>query len=357
MAKQSEPTITDTAAKLLTDRIQFYLDNPEEHATAKSAIEALIGSSTLRNIDDVLQTTRLSYRDALLIILAFKYVNPDLNTTVRPAGSRTVGSRLGRFLKAKAIPFVNDAFQNIGKNNDALARGNYEEFDDLLGWFKDQRSQMILACLNYGCSVVAAKSRPICPMPELDIENLTFARMMGLYEDLLNKPSQGAYEQFVIASLLAAYHGFQDSQYRVQTKHLTASDRSSGTAGDIQILDHNRLIEAYEITANDWRSKLDGVDAKAREHDLTRSHIVTTTMENYSGITRDLNLPTDISLLDLRHFAAVLIHFLPRAYRKVALYRLHDYLSRYQESVERVNIFVDLLGNHGLALNAPKNTH
>ena len=40
---------------------------------------------------------------------------------------------------------------------------------------------------------------------------------------------------------------------RVVTKNINASDASSGTAADVQIMRANKIEEAFEVSANNWR--------------------------------------------------------------------------------------------------------
>jgi hypothetical protein len=107
---------------------------------------------------------------------------------------------------------------------------------------------------------------------------LSFASVFGLLTDMFGRASQGAYEQFATAALLHALIQEAGVQgYRVETKSLNASDRSSRVAGDIQILVGPRVVEAYEVTAADWGPKIDGAEQTIRENDLSRLHVVANT--------------------------------------------------------------------------------
>ena len=83
----------------------------------------------------------------------------------------------------------------------------------------------------------------------------------------------------------------------VETKNLNASDKSSRSAGDIQILLGNRVVEALEVTANDWTEKLIGAEKTIRDNDLSRLTIVATGVNAASDslINRLKELSLDLS--------------------------------------------------------------
>src|SRR6202035_5663371 len=120
-----------------------------------------------------------------------------------------------------------------------LARGNVPSFDNFLRWASDPSVGRVALTIafEYVCARVAATSRPVLPMPNLNLSALTFSNVSALFAAMLGTPSEGAHEQFIIAALL---HGLVQqtdaSGYRVETKKLNSSDASSKVAGDIQIM-------------------------------------------------------------------------------------------------------------------------
>ena len=322
---------------------------------ARRHMEESIPAAQVKNIDAVLASTRVSYRDVLIVQLAYKIASDQAgNLTVRHAGARTVGKRLGQFFAEHHIPSVQDAYQNIGKNSTNLTRGNFPEFDSFLQWATTEKTitdAQIEAAFDYVCAAVAVTARPVLPMPPLDRGTLTFGSVSRLLRDLFDLGSQGAYEQFAIASLLSALiEQTAPHQYRVETKNLNASDRSSRAAGDIQIMTGNRVVEAYEVTANDWETKLPGAEKTVKDHDLTRIHIVASISEG--AVERVLQKldgqAVDVSVLNLREFAVSLASVLTRSFRAYALERMYEYLDRYQPDVGRVNRYVDMIESLGL---------
>ena len=329
------------------DRVFGLVDNflaaPDAGETAIAAARNTLPKAVIDDLESVLTDRRISYRDGVLIQLGYGMEDASLDLTRRPEGGRGMAQQLGVFLSERHITAVKDAYQNIAKNTDRLARGNVEEFDRLLHWANDASQTERDAALEFACAAVAATARPVLPMPELNRSTLTFSRTTNLLLDLLAVPSGGAYEQFSFAALLhtvVADHAAD--QVRVETKSLNASDRSSFAAGDVQIATGSRVIEAFEVTANNWGTKIDGASKTVRDNDLSRLHIVANRPEGEREAVRErLNqLAEDVAVLDVRQAVEVLTAVLTRPQRAEALVRLYEYLDRYQPDTERVNELV-----------------
>jgi hypothetical protein len=281
-----------------------------------------------------------------MIQLAYGLAGPVLDLTTRQAGARSVAQQLGAFLAQRHIRSVKDAYQNIAKNTDVLTRGNVVEFDRLLHWANGASLTDRELALKFTCAAVAATARPVRPMPSLNRSALTFSGVVGLLHGLIATPSGGAFEQFTMAALLdilVANHG--EGRARVETKNLNASDRSSRAAGDVQVVVGNRVIDAFEVTANDWRTKVTGASKVIRDNDLSRLHIVATRVEgDRTAVAAALQeLAEDISVLDARQVVEVLAAVLTRPQRADALARLYEYLDRYQPDTDRLNLLVERL--------------
>lgn len=303
------------------------------------------------DLDAVLADTRISYRDGLMIQLAYGNADPQLDLTKRPPGARSVAKQLGDFLAEKHIRSVKDAYQNIAKNTVVLNRGNVEEFDRILCWANEASVTQRDTALRYVCAIVAATARPVRPMPRLNRSGLTYAPVVNLFHGLMANPSGGAFEQFTVAALLnvlIANHG--EGRARVETKTLNASDRSSSTAGDVQVMVGARVLEAFEVTANNWRTKVSSASKTIRDNDLSRLHIVAerSDKDRAEVETTLQSLAEDVSVLDTRQIVEVLVAVLTRPQRAEALVRLYEYLDRYQPDTNRVNLLVERLGSAGL---------
>jgi len=337
---------------LLETTLLAYIRDSSPLESLKGDFDKQVPSSARASITALLSHSSLSYRDGVLIQLAYKIVDRTIDATLRPTGARTTAKKLGKLFAEKHIKGVNDAYENIGKNTKNLVRGTLAEWDALLPWMNQGTPKQLSACFAYCCCNVASTARPIQPMPELNISRLSFARVMSLYEGLLALPSGGVHEQMIVASLLdALVAAHAQGGFYVETKRVWASDKSSQAAGDIQIKTANRVLEAYEITAAGWEAKLHTIGKKLREHDLSRMHVVAPLAGDYEGVLSALlPLQDDVSVVDLRGFVSVSLSALTRQERAHALRRLYELLDRVQGDVPRVNAYVDALSRAELTV-------
>jgi hypothetical protein len=333
----------------------------------REAYERLIPGPQRANVETILESYKpggagKSYRIAMLVQLAFGLTGEagaHVDLTERPAGARGkptgVAHKVHLVLSSAHVASVEDAYQNIAKNTTNLTRGNFADFDDFLRWASngERNRNEIQGLFDYVCAQIVATSRPIAPMPVLSQGALTFARVVSLFNEMLDSPSRGAHEQFIVASLL---HGKVEQlnvpghrTERVETKKLTASDASSGAAADVQIKSGSRALEAFEVTANDWAGKVDSAREKMRAHDLTRVHIVGAISDGREMLDQLRARDEDVSVLEIRAYVAELTAELTKAGRLSALGRLYELLDRNQGEIELVNAYVDRLRRHGLA--------
>lgn len=179
--------------------------------------------------------------------------------------------------------------------------------------------------------------------------------MVGLLYGLLDTPSGGAFEQFTVAALLhTLVDNYGEGRAGVETKNLNASDRSAFVAGDVQVATGSRVLEAFEITANGWRTKLAGASKTIRDNDLSRIHIVAARPDRDRAAVGEAlrDLAEDVSVLDVRQVVEVLAAVPTRPQRADTLTRLYEYLDRYQSDTDRVNLFVRRLMAAGLVERA-----
>lgn len=345
---------------LISKTIQRFLVEPTHAEDAATRFTADVPNEIRALVEQIISTKELSYRDALIIQLAYAITaDKHLDITKRHEGARGVAKNLGAFMRTNHIGAVADAFQNIGKNVDNLTRGNFEAFDSFLKWAseEDRGKDLYEVIFNYACARIAATSRNVRPLPEINLSKMTYGTTFDIIERLFSLGSQGAYEQFTVAALLSAFIvQAGENKLRVETKNLNASDKSSRTAGDVQILMGNRIVEAYEVTAKNWIEKIPGVETAIRDNDLSRIHIIATAPANEAKtiLTELSKLRDDVSVIDIRAFSSTLLSALTRQFRAQALERLYHFLDRYQPDVEKVNQFVELLESSSVTI--PKAT-
>jgi hypothetical protein len=314
--------------------------------------EAPQGTETF--IDDLLSRAD-TYRDAALIVLAFAVdAGTGAEAATPPAGRRAVAQFFASLMDELNIRARRDAFQTLAKGSDTLLGRDRESWNLLLSWAEQQDYVGPLdQAMRYMATGIAATARNLPPLPDLDVSRLTFRRVLGIVENLLDVRSAGAHEQFLLAALLhaaAEEHGGR----RVETKALTAPDASAGTAADVQVLDGGKIIEAYEVTANAWAAKVPQAAAVLRHYDLPRVHIVardaSPSGEEIKTAVASARLPTglvgamvDISVLDVRSECRSLVHRLGRPGRRTALSKLWEHLALRQPNDDLVAAYVDCL--------------
>ena len=138
--------------------------------SARSYIESL-PKNVVEDLQAVITSKELSYRDALAVQLAFWLANErPTDVTVRHEGGRGVAGWFGEYLAGKHIRAVKDALQNVGKNSVALTRGNQKNFDQALVWASDNlRTKVeISAAFRVLCWAIAGTARAVVPLPKLN---------------------------------------------------------------------------------------------------------------------------------------------------------------------------------------------
>jgi hypothetical protein len=328
--------IVDRAEKLL---VRFSEDE-KARADAIAAAQQALPAKIVADLDKLLEKAD-SYRDALLVALAVPVVRGEqVDIRKRDPGGRSASDRIGRILRRLHIKGVVGAYQNIGKNSPLLVRGNNKVFDAVLTWGAKAELAELEAAHTYLAARIAATARRVETKPQLRIANLSFGRVMSLLSAMLDEPSGGAHEQYVLAALMEV--AFADEGVRVTTKSMSASDHSSRTAGDIEVTSRGRLQEGIEVSANRWRDKLEQADDIIRDHGLARAHIVA---EVSGRPYADLVAATahDISVLAVEPTVAALVAFLDRRSREAALLRLYELLDERVASPDLVNRYVERL--------------
>ncbi len=356
MAKSPKSTpLSQAVVAKLVGELDSHLAGGERSASAVAKAKETLTPDVLARADAVLQSRKgLSYRDGLLIQLGWGLAASDpVDHTQRGAGGRSTAQALGAALKARHIAGVNDAYENIAKNHPNLVRGNLAEFDDLLLWMNRANPGERNVLLDYLLARVAELARPVRPMPTLARTELTFAKVTAFLDDLLSTPSGGAYEQFAAAAFLKAtieQFGLSGvGALDVRTKRLTASDASSGSAADVQIVRGNMIEEVFEVSANDWKSKVPQAVQAARVADLPRAHILAANGGSTLDLARLLgSSTTDVSVIDIRSLLRVIVAVLKKPAREEALRHLYDLTDRLQPDIQRTNTMVELLGRHAL---------
>lgn len=295
-------------------------------------------------LDDLL-SRQDTYRDAALAILAFPVAaGRPLDTTKRLPSDRAVTGHLERLLDSLAIRCRRDALQTIAKGSDSLIGRARESWNQLLTWAAAEDDvDQIRRAFHYLARGIAATARALPDMPAIDVSRLTFLEVAGLMDDLLAHPSGGAFEQFGFAAFYDAIIE-ELGLGRVATKTLNASDASAGTAADVQLLQGGVTLEAFEITASSWRSKVPQAVAVLRHYDLRRVHILGRgQIPDVSVLRAELPPEFDVTVLSVETEIRSLIARVQRTGRRAALNRLYEHLVQRQPRDDLVGLYVNAL--------------
>jgi hypothetical protein len=358
MAKSDSSEPGDTRASATVPvRILAAVDRFIEDGTAaKTAVatgKVSLSPEVLSSVAAV--EGKKSYRDGLLIQLAFGLeAGSGFDHTMRATGGRWAAAAVGVGFAERHIPAVKDAYQNIAKNQPNLVRGNEPAFDLLLMWMNGEPPAQRQVLFDYIAACAATTARPVLSMPRLRIAALTFANVAGLIDELLKTPSGGAHEQFAVAAFLdAVLHEFGAGGFaaglRVETKNINASDASARTAADVQIMRAGRIEEVFEVSANNWRSKVAQAVAAAKQGDVTRAHIIAAAEGDDQDLADLAGIDREVSVTDVRTFLRVIVSVLRAPHREYALQQFYILLDQKQPNTELTNEFVRLLGRLQLA--------
>lgn len=377
MVPASAQPLIDGTSGASTNRSAIPHSPPMGTAAVKAALEDLLRGLVAGTVepeddapaaacpflDDLLSRVD-TYRDGALIVLAFAVdAGTGADVATPPAGRRAVGLWLASLLDELNIRARRDAFQTVAKGTQTLLGRDRDAWNGLLGWAQEQEDLEPLAqAMRYMASRIVATARNLPPMPSLDVARLTFRRVVVLVDHLLAAPSGGAHDQFLLASLLHALSEEHGGRI-VRTKTLSASDASAGTAADVQVLDGGRVIEAYEVTANHWASKIAQAVAVLRDYDLPRVHIVAPGPAPSGGEIKERlavsSLPSglvpstiDLSVLDISAECRSLVHRLTRPGRRAALSKFWEHLALRQPRDELVATYVARLHEGGVVADS-----
>lgn len=355
VAKPPKTTVATMMMALVEPILDAFLTDPALIASETVRVRSVLGDDVADRADKVMATRALGYPAGLIIQTATGLIGKLVKGhTFRGEGARSAAQALGRCLHARHIAAVKDAYEGIGKSFDQLDRGHEPEFDEALRWLDGASLSDREEYLRYILATIALTARAVLPEPKLDRAKLTFHACAVFLDKLLAIQSAGAYQQFACAAFLYAMLDelgqIGPGALRVETKNLNASDASSKVNGDIQVLRGNRLEEAFEVTANDWRTKVAPALAAGKAADLQRVHIIAKVEPGFPENSKELAVEgVDLTVIDVHAYLRTLMAVMRKPAREAAFVRLYQHLDRHQPDVERVNAYVRLLRSEGLA--------
>ena len=310
------------------------------------------------HLDTLLSKGEYTVRDGMLTLLAMEVEHGTL-IDWRKQGLYNPARGASKYLSSTLYPRLHiagsrEALQTGVKGVDRYIDRKNATWKAILEWASEPGDAPgiahVEAAFHYLAAGVAATARNLPAMPILDTPKLTFPAVFALLDDMLRQNSGGAHEQFIFAALLEGWRGQLGEQGVVETKNLNATDASAGTAADVQEKHRGQVGEAYEITANDYTTKVDQAKDTLRHHDLPRVHIVARGAAKATGDEIADALPGDVDLtvLDVREEVRSMLARLDKPHRRYALQRLYKLLVDKQANDQLVRDFVSALAARDL---------
>jgi hypothetical protein len=308
------------------------------------------------HLDDLVSKGHKTVRDGILTLLAMEVAygsvidwrSQPLHNPARGA-SRFLGSILYPKLHIAGSP---EALQTGVKGTGTYMDRSNETWQAVLRWASEQTDvEEIEAAYLYLATRVADTAKAVPELPPLDTPRLTFARIFVVVDGMLLKPSGGAHEQLIFASLLDAWREQLGLPGVVETKHVNAADSAAGTAADVQARQGGQVTDAYEVTAEPFTSKVAQAARTLLQHDLKRVQILAkgaakaTAEEIQAAVPED----ADLTVLDVREEIRSLLARLDKPHRRVALESLYRFLVDKQPNDSLVKAYVDALVSEGLS--------
>ncbi|MBY0294307.1 hypothetical protein K2Q08_03175 [Patescibacteria group bacterium] len=291
-------------------------------------------------IDAVLDYKKTnSDKPALLFLLAYKAENNSWNFANVPKGWRpgdkVLCSRLtelGLTLHGNITAYA----ENMGIKGDA---SGYNLFGrKRLGQcleFLSKHERQVRQALKYVAWRFKSSYRPQPEMVKLTSSDMTYTRALRKVSQVLLEESGGHFQQFMVASLLRAFHEQWETGREVTTHHPHAADKSDRVAGDIEEIDETgRVLDAYEVTVRpDWKNRRQDLIKKMQKFSLSRYTVIC----RINPTDPDLSTPAalhaymsplglDIAVVDIQSFAESCLASLTRERRAAVFQYMEEYV-------------------------------
>jgi hypothetical protein len=263
----------------------------------------------------------------------------DLEPNDRLAGDRTVGDKLCRQLLApKNIPSTQGPFQSSTYRNGYNAKqARNDSLGKFIGWLAatDRTVGDVQRFASAVVDTLLDKASAVPPIPELAASRFTYIAFRQARERLLSRPSGGAFEQYLLAGLINQEVAQGSQGLHATTKNVGANDRAAGALGDVEVRRGHRPIKSYEVTAADWRSKLDQVSTVAKsglsETTIVAAGIYGVSSDDMADLVGPVvdRLGVDISVVELTALMDVVASRISRHGRAAAFAFVHDCLVKW----------------------------
>lgn len=315
-----------------TERIQ----DPTLSESGGELLKLLLGSL----LND--QPSASQAAEGALTILALTLAEQRrLDISTRIPGDRALGDWLcEHVLRPRNIPSTQGPFQSssfrAGYASDQVRNDGLRHFT---AWYSDvangfEELQAFAIRLTEG---FASRAVSLPAMPKIAAARLTHANFRMFREMLLEDGSGGALEQYLLAGLLSQELATTGAGHRIHTKNVGASDAATNSGGDVEVRHGQTLLKAYEVTANEWSTKLAQLNSSA----AAGLDEVTIVANGVAGVPADVisqglssrseQLGVDVAVLDLPGLLDVLASRISRHARAEAILFLYQSLARWHQ--------------------------
>ena len=322
----------EKAVRLVIQRVDEF--------SADRRLEAVPAHETRAMCDKQLAHGSNSVRLASLFLTAYSVIDRRWSMKRVPTGLRgQYGDKLlAEEMTRRHVTLHNNitAFgENLGwkgnvSNVDLSSDPRFSDYLALLRSLDGESRQQIL---DYAAALTADSIRVAKALPPVGPGVLTFAKAKKLLLCLLEIPSEGHVQQFLVSALLFVHRKRYGA--RIETHHPHASDISDEAAGDIEEFLEDQLTAAYEVTARpDWKNRLSDFRAKMDKHGLSKYVIIARAVNSDEQLASPdslinflLPLERDIAVVDIQDVALVFAAELRAAELREAVNKAYEYLS------------------------------
>lgn len=187
--------------------------------------------------------------------------------------------------------------------------------------------------INYIAAKFAESKKIISPLPPVGKDVLTYTRARVLFSNLVQIPSEGHIQQFLIAGILHTHR--KRYAHDIKTHHPHGADKSGGEAGDVEEFRDGNLVAAYEVTVRpDWKNRVSSFREKMDNFSLAKYVIFASDVNVDEQLAKPAEMlkflepyGRDIAVVDIMDAIHVFCAELSSDELRAALATTFDYLS------------------------------
>lgn len=300
----------EKAVQIILERLDTITSGGALGAPAPSNIQGILSTQ--------LDNSGGSVRLASIFLTAYSLVEPGWDYRSVPIGIRGQhgDKRLAGALTERHVTLHKNitAFgENLGwkGNVRSFDLSNDPRFSSYLKEISKFSTPQREALLNHAVWKLSESRIVPKALPPLPSSYLSYVRCLDLCERILDIPSEGHIQQFLVAAFLEVHR--KRYGHTIATHHPHASDTFDGTSGDIEEFRDGTLVAAYEVTVrNDWKNRLSDFGKKSRKGNLSKYIIIASNVRSDAHLYPAAslmnflsNLDYDLAVIDIEDFFSV----------------------------------------------------